>query len=629
MRLRKIFSDLTIAHRIFLGFGTVILLLGILALAAYRGVGIASQGFEEFDRIVQNADLTSGLKEQIIEKRKRVNDYLIFRDEERFKALEKSASKVNATLATLKNRLTDPQRSEKREAIQNISKAFDESLEQIHALVSSRNELVEGIINIKGPMLEEALSSVVDAYREASDNTGALRAAEGLKSLLIARIYATRYLEDRELSVASRVTQELGHLEEVVAQFAAKPLNPEIEKKLGRIAKNEAQYKDGFVKLVDVLSRYNTIVTESIDVRGPQLIEAAEWMFGSMNKTKDEIREAVLKADRNTLRSIELLGLIAFGVGLFCAVVIGKGVSRRLNDFIGSLSAASSQIARAADQQSESSQALAGGASEQAASLEETSASLEQLSSMTKQNSENSQQASALTEKAQKAARDGGEALIKLLAAITSIQQSSKDTASIIRTINEIAFQTNLLALNAAVEAARAGESGKGFAVVAEEVRSLAQRSAKAAKDTGNLIDTAQQQAENGVRVSNEVAEILKSIVTEIDKTASMNAEVAAASREQSIGIAQISEAIGQMDTVTQSNAATAAESAAGSEQLSAQASELANIVDRMILLVQGKQANSTLANGDGTRMDPSVSTDFDLDSSDTSSEQDSPTQIM
>jgi methyl-accepting chemotaxis protein len=188
------------------------------------------------------------------------------------------------------------------------------------------------------------------------------------------------------------------------------------------------------------------------------------------------------------------------------------------------------------------------------------------------------------------------DAMTRMGHAITKIKGSSDQTAKIIKTIDEIAFQTNLLALNAAVEAARAGDAGKGFAVVAEEVRNLAQRSAEAAKNTAALIEESQQNANDGVAVSNEVGGILAQIVESVQKLTQLIGEVSAASDEQSKGILQIGTAVTEMDKLTQSNAANAEESASASEELAAQAKELGDMVEVLVGIVKGAGARGTAA---------------------------------
>ena len=280
--------------------------------------------------------------------------------------------------------------------------------------------------------------------------------------------------------------------------------------------------------------------------------------------------------------------LVAVALGAAIGIFLSRSISNALNLVITSLSSGSEQVAAASNQVSQSSQSMAEGASEQASSLEETSASLEEMSSMTKQNSDNARQANAMAAETRSAVEKSREAMTRMGDAINRIKGSSDQTAKIIKTIDEIAFQTNLLALNAAVEAARAGDAGKGFAVVAEEVRNLAQRSAEAAKSTASLIEESQQNANNGVSVSGEVAGILTGIVDSVQKLTQLIGEVSAASEEQSKGIEQIGTAVTEMDKLTQANAANAEESASASEELAAQAKELGEMVQVLVGIVKG-----------------------------------------
>ncbi len=300
-------------------------------------------------------------------------------------------------------------------------------------------------------------------------------------------------------------------------------------------------------------------------------------------------RNAESAASGQRLLFVTLWGSVALVVGsLALAYAFSRSLARPLAQIASSLDDASLQVTSAATQVSASSQTLADGSSEQAASLEETSSSIEELTSMTRRNADSAVTAKNLASETRAAAEKGNEDMAAMGQAMDAIKSSSSDIAKIIKTIDEIAFQTNILALNAAVEAARAGEAGAGFAVVAEEVRALAQRSATAAKETAVKIEDSIAKSEHGGAVSTKVAESLGAIVEKARRVDEIVGEIATASHEQTQGITQINSAVGQMDKVTQSNAANAEETAAAAEELNAQSASMKQTVADLRELVNG-----------------------------------------
>jgi len=212
---------------------------------------------------------------------------------------------------------------------------------------------------------------------------------------------------------------------------------------------------------------------------------------------------------------------------------------------------------------------------QQASSLEETASSMEELTTTVKQNAQNAKEANQLANGASDIAVKGGDVVGKVVKTMSDINDSSREIVDIISVIDGIAFQTNILALNAAVEAARAGEQGRGFAVVASEVRSLAQRSAAAAKEIKTLIGDSVDKVEVGAKLVDEAGNTMDEIVNAVKSVTDIMAEIATASEEQSAGIDQVSQAITQMDEVTQQNAALVEEAAAAAESLEEQAGNL------------------------------------------------------
>jgi methyl-accepting chemotaxis protein len=236
-------------------------------------------------------------------------------------------------------------------------------------------------------------------------------------------------------------------------------------------------------------------------------------------------------------------------------------------------------VATASAQIAQGNQDLSQRTEAEASALEETAASMEELGSTVKQNADNATQANQLALGASTVAIKGGEVVSQVVETMKGINDSSRRIADIISVIDGIAFQTNILALNAAVEAARAGEQGRGFAVVASEVRSLAGRSADAAKEIKSLITASVERVEQGTALVDQAGATMKEVVSSIKRVTDIMGEISAASSEQSAGVSQVSEAVSQMDRVTQKNAALVEESAAAAESLKGQARQLVQAV--------------------------------------------------
>lgn len=294
-------------------------------------------------------------------------------------------------------------------------------------------------------------------------------------------------------------------------------------------------------------------------------------------------------AEANAMLWLQI-GIAGIGLVFLLASVIF--ISRYISNSVSALSKrlqeSGEQVSTAIGQLSIAGQSLSHASSESAASLEETVASLEELTSMVKMNSENAKQAAHLSATSSEIAVQGEKEMLALLNSMNDISNSSKKIEEIIAVIDDIAFQTNLLALNASVEAARAGEHGKGFAVVADAVRSLAQRSAIAAKDITGLIKESVEKIERGTVNSAKSGEMLQGIVQSVKKVSDLNNEISVASEEQSTGIAQISQAMNQLDQSIQTNAASSEEIASTADEINNQAQIMKDVVDELNIVVYG-----------------------------------------
>jgi methyl-accepting chemotaxis protein len=287
-------------------------------------------------------------------------------------------------------------------------------------------------------------------------------------------------------------------------------------------------------------------------------------------------------------RDFSVIGIALGGAFLLAltTVLAVRRINTSLRQVAEGLSESALQVEAAAGQVATSSQSLAQGASEQAASIEETSASSEEINSMARKSADNSSAAAENMIRTAQGVEETNLELAEMIVSMNEINASSGKISKIIKVIDGIAFQTNILALNAAVEAARAGEAGMGFAVVADEVRNLAQRCSQAARDTAGLIEESIAKSNDGKKKLDLVATAVRAITERTGEVKILIDEVRAASEEQTRGIQQISQAMSQMDHVSQSTAATAEESASASQELMAQSSTLREIVGSLTAMV-------------------------------------------
>lgn len=309
----------------------------------------------------------------------------------------------------------------------------------------------------------------------------------------------------------------------------------------------------------------------------------ADWIIASGSYLSDFTKPLI------KIRNIIIIFTAIFlSLGVFLSFYFALSISKPINQYMNDFSNGFHIVTNASSQLSTSSRQISEGATEQASNIEEISSNLEEISTITRNNTNSAENVNNKMTTSKKFSKEVSQSMMELVIAIKEIKASSIKTAEIIKVIDEIAFQTNLLALNAAVEAARAGEAGKGFAVVADEVRSLAQRSAEASKNTNTLIEESKRNSTNGEQMVENVKEKIDHMTESIAEAAQIIHEIASSSIEQTEGIEQINEAVSQINTVIQNNAANAEETAAVSLSLQQKTNTLNGVIDDLDNTING-----------------------------------------
>jgi len=486
-----------------------------------------------------------------------------------------------------------------REGIDGFSERIADSRKCFHLVSESVNERkrLHGVLgNDSENMFEQIESLKLKFQTETKEHTAVLNAENN--ALLMHQNYLTS--KDNPETAKKFVTYKAAMLENL--------------KKLEsyNIISDAKHNVENILKILDeYASKMDLLLAERLKS------EALFHNFLQSQAVLDEVNE-IYYADSQTsgenakyvsnslhgLILILLAGIVlTIVLGIVLCVAITRSIVRPITAAINGLSDSSSHVTLAAGEISDTSQLMADGANEQASSLEEISSSLNEITTMTKQTADNAKNADVLVKDSVEKAKASQDAMERLQNAVAEIRHSSDETAKILKDIDAIAFQTNLLALNASVEAARAGEYGKGFAVVAEEVRNLAKRSADSAKKTAQLIQSSQASSLRGVSLTQETAQAIGKITDVSNEIAIIVNEITTAAQEQARGVAQVNNAIGNMDNITQTNASGAQELATNSQELNSQSLTMNGLMGELVGVISGESAKIERLNRHNTML--------------------------
>jgi methyl-accepting chemotaxis protein len=489
--------------------------------------------------------------------------------------------------------------------------------------------LIASLVVVGNVMSDRAMASLTSGQAAANAKealAGTMKSAQlegalAMRNMGLQSEVATMQAEE------DKVKAQRKRYAEARDKLIALGLNEAEREALDNIARLDKQTEQPFQEALGQQLNFNSdvaakIIATRIDPLTQQVIGEINKLVAMQQEAGDKLLEATAVAERQRHMLFYLVCAGVFAVGLLFAWAITRSITRPLRDAVaiasrvasGDLSsevvvrgsdetgqllralrdmngglreivsevrAGTERISTASRQISAGNTDLSARTEEQASSLEETASSMEELTSTVKQNAENAKQADQFAIGASQVAATGGKAMSDVMTMMNGVSEASRRIGDIIGVIDGIAFQTNILALNAAVEAARAGEQGRGFAVVASEVRTLAQRSAEAAKEIKGLIQDSTQRVEGGTRMVQGAGKTMEEIVGAVKRVTDIMADIAAASEEQLSGIQQVGNAVTQMDRVTQQNAALVGQSAAAAEHMSAQAEQLVSVVAR------------------------------------------------
>ena len=613
-------GTLTIGRRIALGFSLVFVLLGTVAAIAWFALGASGRKLSQYASSTEETNGAAKLESSMLELKLQVNEFLATNQVEHVQAYKQTKDKLNKDLEQVAMLGNDSARRQELGQAQKFLTDYDAAFQQVVGNASKLELVVQEQLTPQGKAITAGLQKVLTDARNNGDMNGAFGISSGQKAYFECSSLVNSFLltskdeyatgaRDGMKTVSAAIVKLQKDQAELVAMDAT--LKDEAKDKLlTEISRAAAAYDQALQSIIALKHERNELIDKQLNQIAPKFTATLGRVRESVTTFQGELAQKT-KAEQSRNELLVLSSTLGCAIlGLISAWLIIRSITRPIAKIADFLVTESSNTHGAASTVAEVSQSMADGASRQAASLEESSASLHEMASMTQRNTESAQSAKTLAAEARSTADAGARDMAAMKTAMTAIRVSSNEISKIIKTIDEIAFQTNILALNAAVEAARAGEAGAGFAVVAEEVRSLAQRSAQAARETATKIADASAKSEQGVTISGQVAASLDGIVERIRQLDEMVGGIAQASIEQSEGITQLNQAVAGMDQITQSNAALAEQSASAAQEMQTQAAQVRSAVGDLMRMVNGAvQEASPTTHSDSAHKETRVGT--------------------
>ncbi len=620
------FDNMKLGLKLLVGFFTVLALLTVVAIVGYIAIDKASEGFGQYREMARDTNLSGRLQANMLMVRMNVKDYIITGSDMDKQQYQEYFEKMSEFINEAKKEINNTERAAVIAKVDKEVKNYNVGFKNVVGYQNERNNEVNGILNVKGPLMENTLTDIMVSAKKDNDMSATFCAGVSMKHLILARLYMAKFLDSNEQSAVNRVHDEFASMQKQLDILDKELENPERRRMLRVVMEAKAAYLESFNNVVTIIHDRNEVITGTLDRIGPEVANLVEDVKLSIKTVQDDLGPKLVASNSQAIQLIIIVGLIAIVVGVFISLFLKRSVMKQLgaepselaeitekiaqgdlnidlkrkgnndtgvfksikkmvekltevvsnvtsgadsvNQMAGNVKSAADNVSSTSEEMSATAEGMSQGATEQAAASEEASSSMEEMGANIKQNADNSLQTEKIALQASEDGREGGKAVDETMNAM-------KEIAGKISIIEEIARQTNLLALNAAIEAARAGDAGKGFAVVASEVRKLAERSQSAAAEINTL-------SASSVEVAEKAGELLTKIVPDIQKTAELVQEISASCNEQNTGADQINKALQQLDQVTQQNASSAEEMSSSSENMASSAEEMAASASEM-----------------------------------------------
>ena len=619
--------ELNLRKKIVSGYIPVVILLVVIIVLAVVQFGMLRSQIEHLTQAVAgDVRVANSIATEILSMRTSVEKYIYGEKLEDKKEAEQHIQQMNKLLEQSRQQMQGTDRLETLKQIEVIARDYIDKFSKLSIRIQTRNETREKIFSA-GQAIHGKMYTAVAGIKEKPVTAGAAGERVGGKSKSDPEAELRRTeAHDAELRRAAALDAEshraaaldtmkkFTDVQDAVSRFLLNydhVYGKKLADMLAVVLKGVAaipefaaikidieDYRDEVEGLAAVAGKMDDEIRTTLLPLAPKIVALSQQATDSGWSEMDGARTAVASQIRNTNMIIQLIGIIATLAALALGFIIAHFIIKPIIEIMRGLTQSADTVTDASAQVSGASQQLAQASAEQAASIEETSASLEQLTSMTHSNAANADMCDKLMQEASGSVQEANETMAHLTEAMQEISGSSRETSKIIKSIDEIAFQTNLLALNAAVEAARAGEAGRGFAVVAEEVRTLASRSAEAARNTSSLIANTVQKINEGTSLAITTNSAFAKVSESVKKSETLFREILASSNEQSQGIAQINRAVSEMDRVVQENSATAEETASASVEMKTQAVGMKKFIKKLNKLVRGGSGAAMLGEG-------------------------------